>query len=407
MRSRSTVCVLILALLCCATQASDAAYPAFAFNAYGTLGAVRSSEDKADFRDTLVQPHGAGYTREWAVGVDSRVGVQVMAEFTPKLSAVVQVLSEQRYDGSYTPTVEWANIKYAFTPDFSLRAGRIVLPVFMNSDYRKVGYANPWVRPPIEVYGHLPLSNNKGLDASYRFSMGAMAHTLQAYSGGKDFNTEVSGRSRKALGAFHTVEYGDAMLRAGYHRADIDSKETLAFFDLFRSFGAMGHGIADRYEVDSTRIDLWTVGASYDPGSWFARSEFSRTTSASYIGTLRGWYVTAGYRLAEFTPYAGFGQSSKLRNTSDPGLDIATLPAFLEEFALGLNAGLDAFLNANDYDTLTLGSRWDFADGMAFKIQLDHMRLEAGSNANLTNLQPGYQSGGRVNVFSATLDFVF
>ena len=90
--------------------------------------------------------------------MDSRVGAQLNARFSPQVSAIVQVTSEQRYDGTYRPEVEWANIKYDVTPDFSIRAGRTVLPSFMVSDYRKVGYATPWVRPPVEVYSLMPLT---------------------------------------------------------------------------------------------------------------------------------------------------------------------------------------------------------------------------------------------------------
>jgi hypothetical protein len=117
--------------------------------------------------------------------------------------------------------------------------------------------------------------------------------------------------------------------------------------------------------------------------------------------------VTGGYRIAAFTPYIGLAQRSRLGNTSDPGLDIAALPPALQGFAFGLNVGLDEFLNANDYDTVTLGTRWDFAESATLKLQLDHMRLDAGSSANLINLQSGYVPGGKVNVFSATIDFVF
>jgi predicted porin len=253
----------------------------------------------------------------------------------------------------------------------------------------------------------LPLSNNEGVDASYRFNTSTLTNTIQVYSGRKDFDTEVSGSARKVLGIFDTTEFGDVTLHGGYHQATITLEAAQPFFDLFKGFGQTGAAIADRYELDDTKISLWTVGGSYDPGAWFVRSEFSRSTSKSFIGTLRGWYVTSGYRLAAFTPYAGFAQSRKLANTSDPGLDVSSLPPALQGFAFGLNAGLDAFLKPNDYDTWTLGTRWDFAESVALKLQLDHMRLDAGSNANLINLQPGYAPGGKVNVFSATIDFVF
>jgi hypothetical protein len=84
------------------------------------------------------------------------IAAQVTANFTRKLSGVLQVLSEQNPDNSYWPHIRWADIKYQFTPEFSARVGRIVLPSFLMSDVRKVGYAFLWVRPPIEVYGLVP-----------------------------------------------------------------------------------------------------------------------------------------------------------------------------------------------------------------------------------------------------------
>jgi len=71
--------------------------------------------------------------------------------------------------------VEWANLIYALSPDASVRIGRIVLPTFMVADSRKVGYANPWVRPPVEVYGLVPITQSDGLDASYRVVWGETA----------------------------------------------------------------------------------------------------------------------------------------------------------------------------------------------------------------------------------------
>jgi hypothetical protein len=57
--------------------------------------------------------------------------------------------------------------------------------------------------------------------------------------------------------------------------------------------------------------------------------------------------------------------------------------------------------------TLSIGGRWDFMRNAALKLQYDHTRIGVGSSGVLTNLQPGFQSGGKVNVISATIDFVF
>lgn len=73
----------------------------------------------------------------------------------------MQVIAKQRYDENYTPTVEWAYLQYAVTESLDVRAGRVVLPVFITSEYRKVGYANPWVRPPQEVYRTVPKTDRR------------------------------------------------------------------------------------------------------------------------------------------------------------------------------------------------------------------------------------------------------
>ena len=107
----------------------------FSFSGFGTLGLVHSSEKHADFTSSQLKPDGAGYSHNWSADVDSLIGGQVTARFTPKLSAVVQVIAEQNYDNSYRPHVEWANLQYQFTPEFSVRRrahGAAHIPVFRN-----------------------------------------------------------------------------------------------------------------------------------------------------------------------------------------------------------------------------------------------------------------------------------
>jgi hypothetical protein len=129
-----------VAMLVCVTAAGaqTAEFPNFSFNGFGTFGVVRSDEDQADFASGLFVPDGAGYTREWSPEVDSVLGLQLTADLTPRFTGILQVISEQRYDGTYTPTVEWANLTFDITPDLSIRGGRMVQQTFMVSEYRKV-----------------------------------------------------------------------------------------------------------------------------------------------------------------------------------------------------------------------------------------------------------------------------
>src|SRR5690606_27859541 len=153
MRSRITPLPLALLLAVPFAAVAQDSESMFSFSGFGTVGVVHNSEDHADFA-TDFGPDGAGYSDSWSANPDSRLGFQVDAQFSERFSAVVQALSEYDYNGSHSPRVTLAHVKYAFTPALSLRLGRIASPTFMLSDYRKVGYAMPWLRPPVEVYNN-------------------------------------------------------------------------------------------------------------------------------------------------------------------------------------------------------------------------------------------------------------
>src|SRR5688572_29992964 len=95
-----------------AAGASEADRSMFSLRSYGTIGVTHSSESQADYVIGIQKPHGAGHTHSWDWGVDSKVAVQVDARISDKISAVVQAISERRYDGGYGPDLEWANVKY-------------------------------------------------------------------------------------------------------------------------------------------------------------------------------------------------------------------------------------------------------------------------------------------------------
>src|SRR5688572_28212686 len=89
------------AAVLCMSTATWAAGPEFKFSAFGTLGAVHSSDDKSDFIGDRFQPKGAGYSKNVSTTPDSKLGAQLSAVFDDRWSAVVQVVSKYQYDNSY------------------------------------------------------------------------------------------------------------------------------------------------------------------------------------------------------------------------------------------------------------------------------------------------------------------
>lgn len=410
MRKPFAVVVIATLLYASAPQAQIEDRPSLRFNGFGTAGVVYSDEDQADFASTVLAPDGAGHTRRLSPEVDSRLGLQLTADLTPRLSGILQVVSEQQHDDTYEPLVEWANLKYDITPDLSVRGGRMVLPVFMTSEYRKVGYANPWVRPPQEVYRVLPVTNTDGIALSYQSRFDGFTNTLLATYGGKDAEF-VGGEieARDGVTVADTLEWGATTLFASYSRSRLTSEAFSPFFDAFRQFGPGGRAIAERFDLDDKVFEIMDVGARYDPGDWFVMGELMQTKSDSILGDSHGWYVTAGYRHGSLTPYATLGRLDFDSDTSHPGLPLAGLPPPVAQQAAGLNAGLNQFMQgvASQQKSISVGLRWDFARSAALKIQYDHLDLDDGSAGVLINPQPGFEPGGTVNLFSVAVDFVF
>lgn len=389
--------------------------PVFSFSGFGTAGLVHSSESKADFVATDLQNKGAGASSRWSPYVDSRLGVQLDARFSSDLTGVVQVISEQQYDGDFTPRIEWANIKYNITPDFSIRAGRVVLPSFLLSDARKVGYASPWVRPPAELYNLIPISNSDGVDLSYRFSLGEAKNTVQfMYGEGKarspSDGSEITGKN--GWGVFNTTEYGKTTFRLTYFRTKLTSPASKEIEEQARAFSALtgdptAAELADKYGQTNKPADIMAVGASYEGDRWFLMGEYGRILTHSAYGDREGGYLSSGYRFGKFTPYVTYAFADVRSNTSDPGLPLTGNP-FVDPSIIELNSELNGLLgSAPRQKTYSAGMRWDAYKNVAVKFQFDHSRLHDNSFGLLNNRQPGYTRGGIYNLFSVSVDFLF
>ena len=423
---------LVLAtILWCPTAShaadEDPAASMFLLQGFGTLGVVHSDARDADFVGGLFQANGAGYSRAWAPGVDSRVGLQLSAKFTEPLSAIVQVVSRHLYDNTWRPQVEWAHLKYDLTPDISLRAGRSVAAPFMMSDTSLVGYTYPWIRPPPELYGELPVSNLDGVGVTYHVHGGLVEQTFSATYGQSRVKLKDGGNvsARKFLQASDAAELGPLTVRIGYTSlratAEIPSLEALtAGFAQFGAaatmagFAAVGTQASALGAVYSRRasapfaFSMTTIGVSYDPGSWLLMSEWARTASDGLLESATSWYLTAGYHFGRFTPYLTVGQVESARHAA-PGITATGLPPALAAGAASLNAGLDAGIKvfAPSQSSASVGMRWDAAKNIDFKFQYDRVRVDANSYGRLENTQPGFSAGPDVNAVSLAMDFVF
>jgi hypothetical protein len=402
----------LIGLTCAALARADdgMAKPRWSLSGFGSVGAAYSNNAEGDYITSALKPDGVGASRRWSSNLDTRLGAQLNFTADEQWSAVLQAVSEQRLDGSYRPAVEWANIKYQVSPDLALRVGRIALPMFLTADYRKVGYAFPWARTPVEVYGAIPLTSSDGIDVTYRFNHGTLKNVAQGFYGHTRLALPGGGaiEAKRMAGFANTTEYGAASVRMSMLSTDLSIDILRNFLDGLRQFGQQGAMLADRYSFENKRVRAASIGASYDPGGWFVMGELGRMRSRSLLGDITSLYATAGYRLHNFTPYLAYARVRAGSATSDPGLNLARMPPATAAVAAGLNGYLNTLLTTVPAQrTTSIGTRWDCMTDVALKLQFDHVTPLDGSRGTFTNVQPGFRSGRAVHVASVVLDFVF
>jgi len=138
-----------LFLLCAAPAFPDTGAPLWeriTLSGFGTLGLVTAAADDVGFRRDMNQDI-AVFDQDIRIETDSLLGIQTDIRLTPDLDAGVQFVLRHQADMDIENSLHLAFLRYRFTPQVTVRAGRMGIDVYMLSDYRNVGFAYPWVRP--------------------------------------------------------------------------------------------------------------------------------------------------------------------------------------------------------------------------------------------------------------------
>ncbi len=386
---------------------------------FGTLGVAHSNNKEADFRQNLEQSVGTGRTHKIDSALDSAFGVQADAMLNDRLQATAQVISRRQTDNSTRPYIEWANLRWQIASNLDAHGGRIVAPMFMVSDARMVGHAQLTVRPPGEVYLINPITYINGADVNYRIDSGRVLYRMGA-SGGKVNQALTSSTGTTAyhydVRVLHAgLEFADSTLRTAYTRAYLDSNsDTLSLFNTaINQLIAQGVGNAsqlkDLLAYRNVPIDFYSLGYAYDGYPWQIQVEWARRQfTRSSLGTdLDGGYALAGYHIGRFTPFLMYAHLSHKSRTEIAPVETGSLPTGGQKVIQGMISNAQGRHARN---SLTLGGRWDMAENLALKLQVDHIRKPGGNNSGYfaPPIPADFAAQHRdIMIYSANLDFVF
>ena len=400
--------------------AEDANGSSVKISGYGSAALTIADTDNAQF----VRPNqAAGAGRTARTGIDSNLGLQANVAVNPWLSATAQGLARKDGENDFGAELAWAFAKAKVSDSFSVRVGRMGLPVFMISDYRNVGYANTMLRPPGEMYSQVPLNSIDGIDGTYQFSAGdtsittqlALGRTKAALATGPDSTVHVEGKSIVALNV--VAEHGPVTMRFGRAETKLTINDSPSLNTLMGSLRAAGSGykiaqlgaLADALEVKDKKASFTSVGLGLDWNNVLVQSEYAKRKTDSYVSDSTSWYVMAGYRIGTLLPYyshASLKADGRVNNTvpaaCPPGYPAACTPTLR-----ALSAGVDTLAymrNQLEQSTDSIGVRWDFHRSAALKVQIDRIRPKNGPGL-FVQAKPGFH--GPVTVAAAAIDFVF
>jgi len=377
-----------------ALGAGTASAATFDVSGFGTAGFTITDADDAEFARGS-QPIGADNKGD--VGVDSIAGVQATVHLTDKISGTTQVLLRRRYDKDFTLDVPLAFVKADVTKDFAVRLGRLPLPVFMVSDFRQVGFANTWIRPPVEVYGQVPLDSVDGFDLLLNKSFGGFSFNGQAFYGKTDVSLPTVDVSSKSFwGVNVTGTYGPLTLRA----ARVEDKLTIVSAQANQLIAAVRQAGFAALANDLSSVDkdssFTAFGAALDWHNVIVQAEHTKAETGGYPSDSIGEYVLAGYRVNKFTPYAIY---AKRETSGAQTSNVIPQVGALIPLALGVNA----LMAGQEQNTTSVGLRWDAASSVAVKFQYDH--VDPKGKGLFVNPQAGFK--GPVNVLGLAVDVVF
>ena len=356
-----------------------------------------------------------GYDRGSSYDVDSKLGLQGTVQITESVSATTQIVTLGIED--YEPDVDWAYLAWDLSPEFRIRVGRLQAPAYRYSDYIRIGYAYPWIRPPVEVYSRdlLFFSEVDAVNLLYERYLDDWSIGIEAYYGNSSGDAEVirnqtvDYKIRDDVGISLSGERDWFNFRVAYRRLPHtmigDTSLVQPLYAGLRSVAAFFPqvaAVADELSTDDIEVEFFSIALGVDYQNWLFDFEYIDVPVERSIAVdEQSWYALFGRRIDAYTFHYTYAERLR-ENSHDFSLPIraqANLIAGSNPIVAGqlneLADGVDLAVSraVTDHFSHTIGIRYDFDTTVAIKTEYQRIR---DKNNNLSS-----------NLISFAVDFYF
>ena len=310
----------------------------------------------------------------------------------------------RRYKNDFEVELNWLNLKYTYE-NFSLRAGKMQLPLFLNSNSLDISYVHLWAKAPIEVYGIFPMKSYNGVEFLYQkvFSNDIYLD-LQVTPYGSikedvdmiDSFGSVEGELKDIRNIMMSLEINEFTFKSTYTQGRLNiSSEGTGISTLTSTLNMFGFtDLAKKYTFNNTKLEFLSLGINYDNNDLIVNSEIVKMESNSFLPNVLSYYLLAGYRFKKWTPFIIYAENkNEKENFSENGITTNSTDPLIVGTIAGIKSGLEQELYKmnSSQKTMSLGLRYDYQKGIAFKFQADRITT---SDYGTPNLDGDYISHG-------------
>ena len=415
-KRRRTPCAALAAFAVLAAPLPAAALDLF-WSGFATLGYARSGDAPGRYLRWIDD--------DGSFNAESALAGQLDARLSPQWSATLQLKAapSQKSDSGWDLDAAWAFLAWRAGDEWLLRAGRMRVPLYLNSESLDIGVTHDMARLPVEMYSIVPSNEFNGLAGAYNRPLAWLADgelAIEAYAGrigstvrfwhrdgappqvaaGASFrNVEV-----QVFGLVTTLRSPRTTLRLGLHdarTAQPDGKGTPVTYPYVPIAPGLGYYRVDEAlpgppiaSVGRIRNLVTTLGAEHRfAHGWRLSAELARgKQQRTELGAdTLGGYVAVFKDIGRYTPYASHGRlkTGAAHMDSYRRLSGTQLPPFVPgatQIDAAQRVAAESIYVANQA-TWALGTAWHTPRGGTLKVE--HARTRIGEATRLIDTPAG------------------
>lgn len=346
---------------------------------YGSLAVSQGTQNDIQPVDNLKQQYGVN--KQPSLKDQSVLGVN--ASLTPLewFKVNLDVSAKQRADKTFRPEFREASIENNY--GFGLRSKVGVLPLeafkYSSSQDKRLDLLTTTVST--DIYSQMVFQQYVGGELSYTNAhvvpmtvklFGGTAKTQYALA--QDWVSDI--KLQNMIGVNGVAKVGPLTLWGSYLNGNLNTKDELynQVIDAMHMYEAIYPEISDlanRVSWSKTNAVFGSVGAKYETNKLIVDAEIARSDSYA-------WNLTTGIKLGKMTPYLAYSGIK----TYDQVPDNNVIP--YDSMTQALYTVAQSFHDQTKVKqhTESVGLKYQPTNKVAYKVQLNHMRINDGFGVN-------------------------